>query len=57
FHRLPPEVLTEIFIQCWSFCGRMGPPLNPSAVPWKLMPLCRKWRSVAIATPKIWSII
>ncbi|KAK0207279.1 hypothetical protein IW262DRAFT_1420758 [Armillaria fumosa] len=55
--RLPPEVLTEIFIQCWSFCGRMGPTLNPRAVPWKLTHVCRKWREVAIATPKIWSII
>ncbi|KAK0491714.1 hypothetical protein EDD18DRAFT_1080494, partial [Armillaria luteobubalina] len=55
--RLPLEVLTEIFIQCWLFCGRMGPPLNPHAAPWKLTHVCRKWREVALATPKIWSNI
>ncbi len=55
--RPPPEMLTEIFILCWSFYGRTGPPLNPHAVPWKLTHVCRKWREVAITTPKIWSSI
>ncbi|PBK65361.1 hypothetical protein ARMSODRAFT_853709, partial [Armillaria solidipes] len=52
--RLPPEVLTEIFIRCWSFYRRSGTPLNPRAVPWKLTHICKKWREVAIATPKLW---
>ncbi|SJL02808.1 uncharacterized protein ARMOST_06145 [Armillaria ostoyae] len=55
--RLPPEVLTEIFIRCWSLYGRTGPPLDPRAVPWTLTHVCRKWRKVAIATPEIWSSI
>ncbi|KAK0436268.1 hypothetical protein EV421DRAFT_1132741 [Armillaria borealis] len=55
--RLPPEVLTEIFIRCWSLYGRTGPPLDPRAVPWSLTHVCRKWREVAIATPEIWSSI
>ncbi|KAK0436279.1 hypothetical protein EV421DRAFT_1832874 [Armillaria borealis] len=55
--RLPPEVLTKIFIRCWSFYGRSGPPLDPRAVPWKLTHVSKKWREVTIATPKLWSSI
>ncbi|PBK65360.1 hypothetical protein ARMSODRAFT_917748, partial [Armillaria solidipes] len=52
--RLPPEVLTEIFIWRWSFHGQRGPSLDPRAVPWSLTHVSRKWREVAIATPIIW---
>ncbi|KAK0436276.1 hypothetical protein EV421DRAFT_1132912, partial [Armillaria borealis] len=55
--RLPPEVLTEIFIWRWSFHGQRGPSLDPRAVPWSLTHVSRKWREVAIATPIIWSSI
>ncbi|PBK65353.1 hypothetical protein ARMSODRAFT_857174, partial [Armillaria solidipes] len=52
--RLPPEVLTRIFVWCWTLHGRRSPPLDPRAVPWSLTHVCKKWREVAIATPKLW---
>ncbi|KAK0218486.1 hypothetical protein EDD85DRAFT_961506 [Armillaria nabsnona] len=57
--RLPPEVLTKIFIWCWTLYGRLGmdSSLHPRAMSWTLTHVCRKWREVAITTPKIWSRI
>ncbi|PBK63028.1 hypothetical protein ARMSODRAFT_963565 [Armillaria solidipes] len=55
--RIPPEVLTEIFIWCWASYGRRDPPLEPCGVAWTLTHVSRKWREVAIATPSIWSTI
>ncbi|KAK0429845.1 hypothetical protein EV421DRAFT_2066184, partial [Armillaria borealis] len=54
--RLPPEVLTEIFIWCWTLYRRKGSPLDPRAVPWTLTHVSKKWREVSIVTPEIWSI-
>ncbi|KAK0185334.1 hypothetical protein F5146DRAFT_963425 [Armillaria mellea] len=55
--RLLPEVLTEIFIWCWTLYGQQIFPLHPDAVSWRLACVCVKWRKVAITTPKIWSHI
>ncbi|KAK0491703.1 hypothetical protein EDD18DRAFT_1334584 [Armillaria luteobubalina] len=55
--RLPTELLTDIFIRCSSLRDRSDSPLDPSAFPWTLSHVCRKWREVAIATPELWSSI
>ncbi|KAK0479837.1 hypothetical protein EDD18DRAFT_844955 [Armillaria luteobubalina] len=61
--RLPPELLTEIFIRRTLLYGsRRFPldprsPLDPRASPWTLSHVCRKWRAVAIATPELWTSI
>ncbi|KAK0479845.1 hypothetical protein EDD18DRAFT_1364106 [Armillaria luteobubalina] len=55
--RLPTELLTDIFIRCSSLHDRSDSPLDPSAFPWTLSHVCRKWRDVAIATPELWSSI
>ncbi|KAK0207282.1 hypothetical protein IW262DRAFT_1282243 [Armillaria fumosa] len=55
--RLPPELLTEIFLRCSSLCDRRSSPLDPHGLPWTLSHVCRKWRAVAIATPELWSKI
>ncbi|KAK0491702.1 hypothetical protein EDD18DRAFT_539348 [Armillaria luteobubalina] len=55
--RLPPELLSEIFIWCSSLYGRYRRSLDPRALHWTLSRVCRKWRSVAIGTPEIWSHI
>ncbi|KAK0491700.1 hypothetical protein EDD18DRAFT_1080433, partial [Armillaria luteobubalina] len=55
--RLPTKVLTEIFIRCLPLYDPGGSPLDPRAFPWRLSHVCRKWREVAIGTPKLWSSI
>ncbi|KAK0467598.1 hypothetical protein IW261DRAFT_1373064, partial [Armillaria novae-zelandiae] len=56
-HRLPNELLTDIFICCLSIHGQLDSPLEPGAFHWTLSHVCRKWRKVAIDTPEIWSHI
>ncbi|KAK0185342.1 hypothetical protein F5146DRAFT_1072486 [Armillaria mellea] len=55
--RLPPEVLTEIFIWGWTLYSQHIFPLRSNAVSWRLARVSKKWREVAITTPKIWSHI
>ncbi|KAK0185338.1 hypothetical protein F5146DRAFT_1072458 [Armillaria mellea] len=55
--RLPPEMLTEIFLWCRALRGPRDPLLHLRAVPWTLTHVCREWRKVAIATPEIWTTI
>ncbi|KAK0466626.1 hypothetical protein IW261DRAFT_1373321, partial [Armillaria novae-zelandiae] len=55
--RLPPEVLTETFIRCSPLYGGERPPLDPRALPWTLSHVCKKWRTVVINTPELWSSI
>ncbi|KAK0475967.1 hypothetical protein EDD18DRAFT_1366703 [Armillaria luteobubalina] len=57
FRRLPPELLGEIFIWCSSLYGKHRRCLDPRALHWTLSHVCRKWRSVAVGTPEIWSRI
>ncbi|KAK0479849.1 hypothetical protein EDD18DRAFT_1012531, partial [Armillaria luteobubalina] len=52
--RLPTEVLTEIVIRCLPSYHRGGSPLDPRAMHWTLLHVCRKWKEVAIGTPEIW---
>ncbi|KAK0491712.1 hypothetical protein EDD18DRAFT_539430 [Armillaria luteobubalina] len=54
--RLPPELLTEIFMHSLPLHS-VGPRLDPRQFPWTLSHVCRQWREVAICTPELWSRI
>ncbi|KAG8216697.1 hypothetical protein J3R82DRAFT_6904 [Butyriboletus roseoflavus] len=51
--RIPPEVLGEVFYHCLS----KTPYITPRDVesPIVLTQVCRRWRAVAISTPRLWS--
>lgn len=58
---MPPEVLSEIFIQCLDFTAwsdREEPMLCfPDDAPHLLTQVCRSWRTVAMSTPRLWSTL
>ncbi|KAK1214990.1 hypothetical protein PQX77_022415 [Marasmius sp. AFHP31] len=65
-HRLPPELLTRIFLVSLdplivpeNAIARTYPPhsLDSSKVPWTLGQVCRTWRQLALQTPGLWSFI
>ncbi|KAJ7103755.1 hypothetical protein C8R44DRAFT_344067 [Mycena epipterygia] len=49
---LPPEVVSEIFIHC--LCDTRARP-NFAEAPLLLCNICSDWRSIATATPALWS--
>ncbi|KAJ7681893.1 hypothetical protein DFH06DRAFT_283797 [Mycena polygramma] len=53
--RLPEDVLRSIFMAC------LPPTRNPAIIgqeaPFLLCQICRAWRSVALATPRLWAAI
>ncbi|RDB25980.1 hypothetical protein Hypma_006727 [Hypsizygus marmoreus] len=53
--RLPPEVLSEIFLRCQSEEDFIHP--APSKFPHLFSSVCSAWRSVALTTPRLWSSI
>lgn len=55
---LPFEILSKIFLLCipedyWD----VPPTLHPSECPLLLTRICRFWRDVALATPRLWSCL
>lgn len=50
---LPPEILGEIFSWCSPTYADQAP-LSPKS-PLLLSHVCRRWRDVAISTPRIWT--
>ncbi|KAK7060818.1 hypothetical protein VNI00_000551 [Paramarasmius palmivorus] len=54
-HRLPPEVLANIFTICGEDFNDIHPIKMPPAVAVSLV--CGRWRSVALSTPFLWSSI
>ncbi|KAL0959230.1 hypothetical protein HGRIS_014506 [Hohenbuehelia grisea] len=50
--RLPPEILLLIFRLCRPSQDSQG-----WKYPWSLSMVCRKWRSVALSAPHMWSTI
>ncbi|KZP22121.1 hypothetical protein FIBSPDRAFT_890694 [Athelia psychrophila] len=44
--RVPPEIITEIFLICTSGC--------PTSPP-RLAAICSRWRSIALSSPHLWS--
>ncbi|KAF5391597.1 hypothetical protein D9757_002548 [Collybiopsis confluens] len=53
--RLPLEILSEIFVECFPKIKFTRPSAHEP--PLLLAQICRRWRHVAISTPKIWSAI
>ncbi|KII91813.1 hypothetical protein PLICRDRAFT_76753, partial [Plicaturopsis crispa FD-325 SS-3] len=50
FRRLPTELLVEVFVYCLP---ENDAPTRRCA-PLLLMGVCKRWRSVALSTPRLW---
>ncbi|KAF8216662.1 hypothetical protein K438DRAFT_1797611 [Mycena galopus ATCC 62051] len=48
---LPPEITSEIFIQCLERYYKG----NPRFAPLVLLQICKAWKSIALATPQLWT--
>ncbi|KAJ3808160.1 hypothetical protein F5876DRAFT_67511 [Lentinula aff. lateritia] len=58
--KLPMEIISEIFLQCLpevDTLSFMRPEPHPDQAPLLLTQVCRSWRSIAIATPRLWSTL
>ncbi|KAK7062130.1 hypothetical protein R3P38DRAFT_2833586 [Favolaschia claudopus] len=51
--RLPPEILSEIFLFASSSFWTRGM-LSPRQFPLLLGQICRRWRGIALGTPRLW---
>ncbi|KAJ6615366.1 hypothetical protein B0H10DRAFT_2041115 [Mycena sp. CBHHK59/15] len=52
---LPPEITSEIFINCLPHPNAIYPGLNTAPI--VLTRICRAWRDVALSTPRLWESI
>ncbi|KAJ6531172.1 hypothetical protein B0H19DRAFT_471937 [Mycena capillaripes] len=52
-HECPPEILAEIFIRCLPNSRFVIP--SPETAPLVICGICRRWREVALSTPRLWS--
>jgi hypothetical protein len=48
-HRIPPEILIQIFLQRLE--------TSTKSPPWYLSHVCRAWREIALRTPQLWTRI
>ncbi|KAJ7176653.1 hypothetical protein C8R46DRAFT_41507 [Mycena filopes] len=53
--RLPEDVIREIFLACRPPTHFQHPGMSTEEAPLLLCQICRAWRRVAIATPRLWS--
>ncbi|KAK7434207.1 hypothetical protein VKT23_020337 [Stygiomarasmius scandens] len=53
--RLPPEILSEIFVFCLP--EDRNPVCSVSQAPLLLGLVCRSWREVCLSTPRLWSAV
>lgn len=53
--RMPPEVVTEIFMRCLEDGSDPHSSSSKNRIPLLLSQICRAWRSVALSTPRLWS--
>ncbi|KAK7449771.1 hypothetical protein VKT23_013246 [Stygiomarasmius scandens] len=53
--RLPPEVLSEIFIQCLP--TDYNPTRSLTEAPLLLTRVCQSWREICFSTPRLWSAL
>ncbi|KAL0068401.1 hypothetical protein AAF712_004479 [Marasmius tenuissimus] len=51
--RLPPEVLSEIFVHCLQDKDR-NPTRSVTEAPLLLTFVCRRWREIALSTARLW---
>ncbi|PBK97150.1 hypothetical protein ARMGADRAFT_625206 [Armillaria gallica] len=55
-HRLPPEILSEIFLLLPSSCTEWYDVFDMSRPPWSLGHVCSSWRSTVVSSCRsIWS--
>ena len=57
--RLPPEILSEIFLACltpWNEMLTLAI-FDVKSLPWLLGHICSQWRAVALSSPKLWSSV
>jgi len=54
--RLPPEVLSEIFVHCLQDKER-NPTRSVGEAPLLLTLVCRRWREIALSTTRLWRCI
>ncbi|KAH9481137.1 hypothetical protein JR316_0005657 [Psilocybe cubensis] len=55
-HRMPDEMLGEIFLACLSpHCTREALKDQDRQFPILPMFVCRRWRNVAVSTPRLWT--
>ncbi|THU90903.1 hypothetical protein K435DRAFT_569468, partial [Dendrothele bispora CBS 962.96] len=52
FRRLSPEILSEIFVRCLP--SNHLPTRSTTEAPLVLLCICKKWRQVALSTPRLW---
>jgi len=57
FDTLPPELVSNIFERSAYFRTTVGDSKSRSRFPMVLLQICRRWRSIAIATPTLWTDI
>lgn len=55
-HRIPAELVSEIFIQCMHTAA-FEPDINADfdEVPLLLGRICSRWRNISLSTPRLWS--
>ncbi|KAF7356667.1 hypothetical protein MVEN_01001200 [Mycena venus] len=51
--RLPPELMSEIFLYCLPDTDFVAP--DPATAPLILCGICQRWTDISLATPKLWS--
>ncbi|KAJ4485223.1 hypothetical protein J3R30DRAFT_3282930, partial [Lentinula aciculospora] len=54
-HRLPVEILADIFLHCLPTINEIPPPCLTNQAPLALTSVCREWRLVALNMPWLWS--
>ncbi|KAF9006860.1 hypothetical protein BDZ89DRAFT_965785, partial [Hymenopellis radicata] len=56
--RVPNEVLSEVFQNCSQIVedplDDYDDSLNPRMAPWVLTHVCRRWRQLALQSPRLW---
>ncbi|KAF8125242.1 hypothetical protein K438DRAFT_1458142, partial [Mycena galopus ATCC 62051] len=51
---LPNEITSEIFVCCLPSSDSLLLTTNPHHAPMQLLRVCSEWRSIAMATPRLW---
>ncbi|ESK80835.1 hypothetical protein Moror_4306 [Moniliophthora roreri MCA 2997] len=54
--RMPEELLAMVFEYCVR-ADTSGHAFSKYAMPWVLTQTCRRWRTIALCTPSLWSIV
>ncbi|KAJ7609013.1 hypothetical protein FB45DRAFT_845586 [Roridomyces roridus] len=55
--RMPPEILSEIFLWTLPSPADLAPGLPMLKTRWVLSQVSRRWREVALSTPSLWSLV